>query len=203
MWLKSSLRCKDTESVCILCAYGCLCWCFYMVYTNVSHNFPTRTNKCIYLKHKEQNPPPAPPCPSQLWCNTLGSPVEINTARSPEHSGFAGQRGSIYEHHDSRTFTHYCLNFRIKSLFLSNLIAPWPDNIVCDQFLHRGLYVSVLVFLLVCLQPHSRHGAGVWLKCSNDMLVTLSRSWYFMILWTGLMSRSFSCSLWPSCCRSS
>jgi len=32
---------------------------------------------------------------------------------------------------------------------------------------------------------------------------TFSSSWYFMILCTGLMSRSFSCSLWPSCCFSS
>lgn len=29
---------------------------------------------------------------------------------------------------------------------------------------------------------------------------TLSSSWYFMILWTGLMSRSEICSLCPSCC---
>lgn len=29
---------------------------------------------------------------------------------------------------------------------------------------------------------------------------TFSSSWYFMILWTGLMSRSLSCSLWPNCC---
>lgn len=32
---------------------------------------------------------------------------------------------------------------------------------------------------------------------------TFRSSWYFMILCTGLMSRSFSCSLWPSCCFSS
>lgn len=32
---------------------------------------------------------------------------------------------------------------------------------------------------------------------------TFSSSWYFMILWTGLMSRSLSWSLWPSCCFSS
>lgn len=32
---------------------------------------------------------------------------------------------------------------------------------------------------------------------------TLSNSWYFMILCTGLMRRSLSCRRCPSCCRSS
>lgn len=63
-------------------------WCIQMSATISPHG---QINVSIHLKRKEQNPPPAPPCPSQLWCNTLGSPVEINTARSPEHSRFAGQ----------------------------------------------------------------------------------------------------------------
>lgn len=37
------------------------------------------------------HPPPTPRCPSQLWCNTSGSPIQINTAWSPEHSRFTAQ----------------------------------------------------------------------------------------------------------------
>ncbi len=45
----------------------------------------------------------------------------------------------------------------------------------------------ICVFVFICVEP----------------CFTFRSSWYFMILCTGLMSRSFSCSLWPSCCFSS
>lgn len=37
----------------------------------------------------------------------------------------------------------------------------------------------------------------------KQVALTLSSSWYFMILCTGLMRRSLSCRRCPSCCRSS
>lgn len=91
-----TLRTVKVFAYCVLMAYVdviVFIWCIQMsatiCYKQISPQ--GQINVSIHLKCKEQNPPPAPPCPSQLWCNTLGSPVEINTARSPEHSRFTGQ----------------------------------------------------------------------------------------------------------------
>ena len=40
----------------------------------------------------------------------------------------------------------------------------------------------------------------LWRPLLDANRPTLSSSWYFMILWTGLMSRSVICSLCPSRC---
>lgn len=85
---------------------------------------------------------------------------------------------------------------------------------VCCQCFYTEMHMRVFVCMLVCLQPcdwpccadsvcvHVCVG-GCDQQHSSAPLFTLSSSWYFMILWTGLMSRSLSCSLWPSCCRNS
>ena len=52
--------------------------------------------------------------------------------------------------------------------------------------------VRVCMSVCVCLRA-----------CLYECCHTLSSSWYFMILWTGLMRRSLICSLWPSCCLTS
>lgn len=56
----------------------------------------------------------------------------------------------------------------------------------------KGLYSSTSLKQVCWL--HTNH------VTSQVEQHTFSKSWYFMILWTGLMSRSLSCSLWPNCC---
>ena len=58
------------------------------------------------------------------------------------------------------------------------------------------LNVSLCACLYECLCACLR-------ACCVRECYTLSSSWYFMILWTGLMRRSLICSLWPSCCLTS
>lgn len=68
----------------------------------------------------------------------------------------------------------------------------------------------VVVLQEVLESQNYRHLLNQSMLCYHTSIVhelieqpTFSRSWYFMILWTGLMSRSLSCSLWPSRCLSS
>lgn len=79
----------------------------------------------------------------------------------------------------------------------------WPLVWSSCCYLLRNLF-SILMFPPVCTSNKNErrkqcktHYHAMW------KLITFSSSWYFMILWTGLIRRSLSCSLWPSCCRRS
>lgn len=64
---------------------------------------------------------------------------------------------------------------------------------------HRVSAVSHSVMVLKdIITAHPRHcNKSVWVRMT---LLTFSRSWYFMILCTGLISRSVICNLWPKRC---
>lgn len=199
--------------------------------------------------------PPTPPCPSQLWCNTSGSPAQINTAWSPEHFSFMAQSkvrtsggifmsaeptfhlnakgqsfifrkgfvpGVLFYDHLQRLLRVILKLCSKNGVSLCNLPLPrWLERSLTGKYVHCVVSVSmqrgicVWAWMFTTLWPRCVTDSCTMNTCvcvcerecdqqhSSALHFTLSSSWYFMILWTGLMSRSLSCSLCPSCCRNS